>query len=64
MVTSIVVYTICKHAKLKSLVNSLVLQQLREVDAVTKQTQVSIINDVECTCKNQWYTICMLSLSI
>ena len=31
---------------------------------VTKQEYVSIIHDIECTCKIQWYTICMLSVSI
>ena len=35
VVTSIVLYIICKHPKLKSLVTSLTLQQLREIDAVT-----------------------------
>ena len=64
VVTSIVLFIICKHTKLKSLVTSLALQQLGEVDAVTKQEHVSTIHDIECTCKIQWYTICMLSLSI
>ena len=63
-VTSIVSYVICKHDKLKCLVTSLALQQLREVDAVTKQDPVSVIHHIECTCKIQWYTICMLRLSI
>ena len=57
-------YTICKHTKLKSLVTSLALQQIREVGTVAKQEYVSIIHDIECTCKIQWYTICMLTLSI
>ena len=43
---------------------SLALQQLREIDAVTKQEHVSLIHDIECTCQIQWYAICMLSLSI
>ena len=64
VVTSIVLYIICKCAKLKSLVTSLTLQQLREVDAVTKQEHVSVINDIECTCKIQWYTVYMLGLLI
>ena len=64
MVTSIVLYIICKHVKLKSLVASLTLQQLREVDVVTKQEHVSVIHDIECTCKLQWYTICMIGISI
>ena len=62
--TSIVLLIICKHAKLKSLITSLALQQLREVDAVTKIEHVSVIYDIECTCKIRCYTLCMLSLSI
>ena len=50
--------------KIKISITSLTLQQLREVDAVTKQEYVSVIHDIECTCKIQWYAICMLSLSI
>ena len=55
---------ICKHTKLKSLVTSLALQQIREVGTVAKEEHASVIYDIECTCKIQWYTICMLSLSI
>ena len=62
VVTSIVLYIICKHAKLKFLVTGIALQQLREVDAVTKQEHVSVMHDIECTCKIQWYTIYMLHL--
>ena len=47
---------------LKSLVTSLAFQQLREADAVNKQEHVSVIH--ACTCKIQWYTICMLIISI
>ena len=50
--------------KLKSLVTSLTLQQIKEVGMVAKQEYVSIVQDIECTCKIQWYTIFMLSLSI
>ena len=64
VVTSIALFIICKHTKLKSLVTSLTLQQLREVNAVTKQDYILVIHVIECTCKIQWYTICMLSLSI
>ena len=60
MVTSKVLYKICKHSKLKSLVTSLALQQLGEVDTVTKQERVSVLHDIEV----QWYTICMLIISI
>ena len=37
---------------------------LREVGTVNKQDHVSIIHDIECTYKIQWYTIYMLSLSV
>ena len=49
--TSIVLCIMCKHTNWKSLVSSLALQQLEEVDAVTKQEHVSIIHNIECTCK-------------
>ena len=64
MVISIVMYIICRHTKLKSLVTSLALQQTREVDVVTKQEHVTIMYDIECTCKFQWYTIVMLNLAV
>ena len=64
VLTSIVMYIICKQTKLKSLVTSLALQHIGEVGAVAKQEHVSIMHDIECTCKIQWYTIFMLSLSI
>ena len=31
---------------------------------MTKQEHISILHDIECTCKIQWYTICILSISI
>ena len=64
VVTTIVMYILCKHMKLKSLVTSLALQQIKEVGIIAKQEHVSIVQDIECTCKIQWYTILMLSLSI
>ena len=64
VVTSIVICIICKHRKLKSLVTSLTLQQIREVGMIAKQELVSIMHDVECTCKIQCYTIFMLSLAV
>ena len=36
--------------KLKILVNSLALQQIKEVGVVTKQKGISL--NIECTCKN------------
>ena len=64
VVTSIVMYVTCKHMKLKSLVTSLAIQEIREVGTEAKQEHVSIMHDVECTCKIQWYTIFMLSLAV
>ena len=64
VVTTIVMYILCKHMKVKSLVTSLALQQIKEVGMVAKQEHVSLAQDIECTCKIQWYTIVMLSLSI
>ena len=64
VVTTIVMYILCKHMILKSLVTSVALQQIKEVSVVAKQQPVSIEQDVKCTCKIQWYTILMLSLSM
>ena len=64
VVTTIVMYILCIHMKLNSLVTSLALQQIKEEGTVAKQEHVSIPQDIECTCKIQWYTIVMLSLSI
>ena len=48
--------------KLKSLVASHALQQVKVVGMVAKQEHVSIAH--ECTCNIQWYTEIMLSISI
>ena len=50
--------------KVKSLVTSLASHQIKEVGILAKQEHVSIMHDIECTCKIQWNTIFMLSLSI
>ena len=47
--------------KLKTSVTSLALQQIKEVDAVSGQED--ILPNIECTCKIQWYTILMLTIS-
>ena len=57
-------YVVCRHAKLKSLVTSIALQQIREADAGFKQEQVLTMHNIECTCKMQWYNIVTLSLVI
>ena len=61
LVTTIVMYTLHKHMKLKTLVTSLALQ-IKEVSAVTRQDD--IMSNIECTCKIQWYTNLVLSVSI
>ena len=59
-------YIPCKHMKLKTLVTSLALQEIKEVGVVTKQEGIMLntMLNIECTCKIQWYTILMLSFSI
>ena len=42
VVTTTVMYILCKHMKLKPLVTSLTLQQIKEVGMVAKQEHVSI----------------------
>ena len=54
----------CKHTKLKLLLTSITLQQIREAGVVTTQEHISMLHDIECTCKIKRYTICMLSKSI
>ena len=54
VVTSTVVYIICKYTILKSLVTTLALQQIREVGMIAKQEHVSITHNIECTCTIQW----------
>ena len=44
-------YILCKHMKLKSLVTSLALQQIKEVGTIAKEEHFSIAQDTECTCK-------------
>ena len=51
MVTTEVMYILCKHMKLKTLVTSLALQQIKEVGVVAKQEGVTLVQDIECTCK-------------
>ena len=57
---TLVMYILCKQMKLKMLMTSLALQQIKEVHAVTRQEYITSDH----TCKMQWYFILMLSLSI
>ena len=53
LVTTIVMYILCKHMKLKSLVTSPALQQIKEVGVVIKQEGITLVPNIECTCKTQ-----------
>ena len=53
VVTTIFKYILCKHMKLKSLVTSIALQQIKEVGRVAKQEHVTTEQNIECTCKTQ-----------
>ena len=50
--------------QVKSLVTSLALQQIKTGGAVTKQEHFSTSHDIECTSKIQWFTICLLMISL
>ena len=60
LVMTLVMYKLCNHMKFKMLVISLALQQIKEVDTVTRQEDITL----NCTYKTQWYIILMLRLSI
>ena len=60
LVTTLVIYLLCKHKKLRTLVTSLAIQQIKEVDTVTKQEEVT----TACSCKIQYYIDLALSISI
>ena len=59
IVAAILVYLGCKHAKLRSLVTSLALQQITGAEATSEQDRYM---DIYCTCKIQWYTVALLLL--
>ena len=58
--TMIILYILCKHNKLRTLVVSLALQQVKEVSAsATKQD-----NNNACNCTSQFYIVLALSIMI
>ena len=63
LVTTIAMYILCKHIKVKPPVISLALQQIKEVGVVTKQEGITLVSNIECNCKTQWYIILIVSLS-
>ena len=59
--TMIIIYVLCKHNKLRTLVVSLALQQIREVS--TSKTKKEDEN-YTCDCTSQFYIILTLSIAI
>ena len=60
LVTTLTIYLLYKHEKLRTLVTSLALQQVREVGTVTTEEDVTMT----CSCKIQVYIILVLSILI
>ena len=63
-VTAIILLMVTTIVMSTTLVTSVVLQQIKDVGEVAKQEHISIAQDIECTCKIQWYTILMQRLLI
>ena len=57
--TVITIYTICKHNKLRALVTSLALQQVKEVKVEGTEDV-----DYKCECTAQFYIILTLSIAM
>ena len=57
--TIIIIYALCKYNKLRTLVASLALQQVKEVSAVETK-----IEEHRCECTSQFYIILALSIAI
>ena len=58
--TIIIIYLLCKHNKLRTLVASIVLQQVKEVEASAMKQDTNNA----CNCRPQFYIIIALSASI
>ena len=59
--TVIIIYVLCKQNKLRTLVASLALQQVREVSASTTKKEDE---NYTCDCTSQFYTILAISIAI
>ena len=59
LVTALAIYLLCKHEKLRTLVASFALQQVREVGAATTQEDVIMT----CSCKILFYIVLALCIS-
>ena len=57
--TVVTIYAICKHNKLRALVTSLVLQQVKEVKIEGTEDI-----DYKCKCTAQFYIILTLSIAV
>ena len=53
----IIIYALCKHNTLRTLVTSLALQQVKEVKAEAVREE-----DYKCKCTSQFYVILALSI--
>ena len=60
LVTTLAIYLLYKHRKLRMQITSFALQQIKEVGTVTMQDNII----TACTCKIQFYIILALSISI
>ena len=57
--TIIIIYALCKHNKLRTLVASLTFQQVKEVKAVITKEE-----DYKCKCTSEFYITLALTLAI
>ena len=60
VITTLIIYVLCKHNKLRTVVASLELQQVKEVHASTAKQD----SNNACDCTIQFYIILALSISI
>ena len=57
IVMMVVIYMVCGHSKLKTLVTNMALQQMKGIVTADPRLQ-----DIHCTCKTQWYMTALLLL--
>ena len=57
----IIIYILCKHNRLRTLVANLALQQVREISASTTKKEDE---SYTCDCTSQFYIILVLSITI
>ena len=59
--TMIIIYVLCKHNKLRTLVVSLALKQIKEVSASTMKKEDK---NYTCDCISQFYIILALNIAL